>query len=63
MRRRWKRRLVWAGVLLGVLLLALPATVAQAARSLEALVGGRTVVRKLIPVAVLALLAAGIGLR
>ncbi len=30
MRRRWKRRLLWAAVLFGVLLLAIPATLAQA---------------------------------
>jgi hypothetical protein len=35
MRRRWKRRLLWAAVLLGVLLLAIPATVAQAAAALR----------------------------
>jgi hypothetical protein len=35
MRRRWKRRLLWAAVLFGVLLLALPATVAQAASAVE----------------------------
>jgi hypothetical protein len=29
MRRRWKLRLLWAAVLLGLLLLAIPATVAQ----------------------------------
>jgi hypothetical protein len=35
MRRRWKRRLVWAAVLFGVLLLAIPATVAQANAALR----------------------------
>ncbi len=35
MRRRWKRRMLWAAVLLGVLLLAIPATVAQAATALR----------------------------
>jgi hypothetical protein len=35
MRRRWKRRLLWAAVLFGVLLLAIPATVAQATSALE----------------------------
>jgi hypothetical protein len=35
MRRRWRWRLVWAGVLLGLLLLAIPATVAQAAAALR----------------------------
>ena len=29
MRRRWKRRLIWAAVILGLLLLAIPATVGQ----------------------------------
>jgi len=29
MRRRWKRRLLWAAVILGLLLLAIPATVGQ----------------------------------
>jgi hypothetical protein len=35
MRRRWKRRLLWAAVLFGVLLLAIPATVAQATAAVE----------------------------
>jgi hypothetical protein len=35
MRRRWKRRLLWAAVLFGVLLLAIPATVAQATAALR----------------------------
>ena len=56
MRRRWKRRLVWAAVLLGVLLLAIPATVAQATAAPNAQVQRRTIMRKLVPlVAVLAL--------
>jgi hypothetical protein len=55
MRRRWKRRLLWAAVLLGVLLLAIPATVAQAADALRRRTG--TVMRTLIPVAVLLALA------
>ena len=29
MRRRWKRRLFWAAVIFGLLLLAIPATVGQ----------------------------------
>jgi hypothetical protein len=29
MRRRWKRRLLWAALILGLLLLAIPATVGQ----------------------------------
>jgi hypothetical protein len=29
MRRRWGRRLLWAAVILGLLLLAIPATVGQ----------------------------------
>jgi hypothetical protein len=51
MRRRWKRRLVWAAVLLGVLLLAVPATLAQAAASLRLRKG--LVMRRLVPLAVL----------
>ena len=39
MRRRWKRRLLWAAVLFGVLLLAIPATVAQATAAVEAAYG------------------------
>jgi hypothetical protein len=35
MRRRWKRRLLWAALLLGVALLAIPATVAQATAAVE----------------------------
>jgi len=35
MRRRWKLRLLWAAVLFGVLLLAIPATVAQATAAVE----------------------------
>jgi hypothetical protein len=56
MRRRWKRRLLWAGVLLGVLLLAIPATVAQATAALRARLDRSSITHKLIPlVAVLAL--------
>jgi allene oxide cyclase-like protein len=59
MRRRWKRRLLWAAVFLGVLLLAIPATVAQATDALTAQLRRRTIMRKLIPiVAVLAITAA-----
>ena len=35
MRRRWKLRLLWAAVLFGVLLLAIPASVAQATAAVE----------------------------
>ena len=35
MRRRWKLRLLWAAVLFGVLLLAIPASVAQATGAVE----------------------------
>jgi hypothetical protein len=35
MRRRWKRRLLWAAVFLGVLVLAIPATVTQATTALR----------------------------
>jgi hypothetical protein len=35
MRRRWKRRVIWTGLLLGLLVLAIPATVAQAAAALR----------------------------
>jgi hypothetical protein len=41
MRRRWKRRLLWAAVLTGLLLLAIPATVAQAMGALTASVQRR----------------------
>jgi hypothetical protein len=51
MRRRWKRRLLWAGVLFGVLLLAIPATAAQAAAALRLQKG--PIMRKLVPLAVL----------
>jgi hypothetical protein len=40
MRRRWKRRLLWAAVLLGVLLLAIPATLVQLNDALEAKLDG-----------------------
>ena len=56
MRRRWKRRLVWAAVLLGVLLLALPATVAQATTAIRP--KGRSTMRRLVPIA--ALIALGV---
>jgi hypothetical protein len=53
MRRRWKRRLLWAAVLSGVLLLAIPATVADATVAVRK---GRAL-RTLIPVAALVALA------
>ncbi len=59
MRRRWKRRLLWAAVLCGVLLLAIPATVARAAAAVRLPKGGR-IVRKLVPVVVLLALALAI---
>jgi hypothetical protein len=48
MLRRWKRRLFWAAVLVGLALLAIPATVAQTAAALDA--RGRRIMRKLVPV-------------
>ncbi len=45
MRRRWKRRLLWAAVLFGVLLLAIPATVAQATAAVESIYAGGQRVR------------------
>jgi hypothetical protein len=57
MRRRWRRRLLWAAVLLGVLLLAIPATVAQATAAVTAHLQRRTIMRKLIPLAALLALA------
>jgi hypothetical protein len=61
MRRRWKRRLLWAAVLFGALLLAIPATVAQAAAALTAHLQRRTIMRKLIPVVAVLALAVIVG--
>jgi hypothetical protein len=61
MRRRWKRRLLWAAVLLGVLLLAIPATVAQTVRALNARWQRRTVMHKLIPLVAVCALAVAVG--
>jgi hypothetical protein len=40
MRRRWKLRLLWAAVLFGVLLLAIPATVAQTTAAIRVRANG-----------------------
>ena len=48
MRRRWKRRALWAAVLLGVLLLAIPATVVQATAALTAHAQGRPILRWIV---------------
>ena len=62
MRRRWKRRLLWAAVLFGVLLLSIPAAVAQATAALNARTKRRQIMRKLVPlVVVLALAVIGSG--
>ena len=45
MRRRWKRRALWAAVLFGVLLLAIPATVMQATAALTAQAQRRPILR------------------
>ena len=52
MRRRWRRRLLWAAVLFVLLMLAIPATVAQAASSIRHGRGARAV-RRLVPAATL----------
>ena len=59
MRRRWKRRLLWAAVLLGVLLLAIPATVVQAMAALRQQ-KSRTM-RRLIPIVALVALGIAVG--
>jgi allene oxide cyclase len=61
MRRRWKRRLLWAAVLSGVLLLAIPATVAQVARSIATFIERRPPMRILVPLAAVLALAAAAG--
>ena len=61
MRRRWKRRALWAAVLLGVLLLAIPATLAQAAAAIRHGRGAPTM-RRFAPVAALVVLGVVIGL-
>jgi hypothetical protein len=61
MRRRWKRRLLWATALTGLLVLAIPATVAQASVAVRSVVERRGIMRKLIPLAALLALAAIIG--
>lgn len=48
MRRRWKRRALWAALLLGAALLAIPATVAQATAALGAHIERSSIVRKLV---------------
>lgn len=59
MRRRWKRNLVWAAVLFGVLLLAIPATIAQGKVALRT--KGRRTMRRFIPILALVALAVVVG--
>ena len=61
MRRRWKRRLVWAALLVGVALLAIPAAVAQATAALTAQLERRSIMRKLVPLVAVLALAAAVG--
>jgi hypothetical protein len=61
MRRRWKRRLLWAAVLFGVLLLAVPATVSQASAALRAEPTRRAATRAVLPL--VALLAVVLAVR
>jgi len=61
MRRRWKRRLLWAAVLFGLVLLAIPAMVASATRSVSTYLERRPPMRKLLALAVLAAVAAVVG--
>ena len=61
MLRRWKRRLIWTALLTVLAVLAIPATVAQATAALDRQLTRRSTMRKLLPVAVLAVLAFAIG--
>jgi hypothetical protein len=61
MRRRWRRRALWAAALLGLALLAVPATVAQATAAVNVYFERRPKVRKLIPLLVLGVLAVSVG--
>jgi allene oxide cyclase len=61
MLRRWKRRLFWAAVLVGLALLAIPATVAQAAAAVADSTRRRQVAKKVVPLLAVLALAAVVG--
>jgi hypothetical protein len=61
MLRRWKRGVLWTALLVGLALLAIPATLAQATAALDNYLQRRRIMRKLVPVLALLVLAVVIG--